>query len=593
MLKNYKNFIPFKMKLGDIYTLGNNFTRFYRSFGCWGLKKSEQFERLHPLIFEYQDKSINEMDDDFLIDMPSLAKKLKTVTSIVERKKGIIRFRSGIKRIVNLRELDVSNNQISLIPDEIMNLKQLQKMCLDSNNLSQINESLKYVATLEELSISNNSIYSIPDIFKWFNKLKYVDLSSNYINEISVSLLEMKELKELNLSNNLISKLDFPTLNIDKLKMEKIDLSNNGLLEVPSWIKGATNLTEINLSNNYIKSVPSFICNLPNLNFIDLRHNNIQDKNTDQELGRVQLKEKLDGKVLLDSRDLWKVKPLSIEDVLDEERKNDLYWNIGELSKFKRISPKSMPESFEKICEVLKDFEIMHGNLLKPQISSIKDFIYRDKNMNSSVWIPEITDLQKDSNTSVLIPEILDLIRAILNFSKKNQLIENVLFHISNKIQENINNMSNLLIDLRKFYMMCKFDVNETKSVLLFIKYMIALEKDNVFDFETILGDLNENSQLIKYWKYNLKEVIGFGEQSKMVIEQENPIRSPGYVLESFLKKFRPRLIISKLCEYINMNDYMKKEISNCQHDCVDTLQITEKLVERYLIENRILISNN
>lgn len=556
---------------------------------------------LYPLVFEYEGKNIEKMNDDFYIEMISMAKKLKSVTKIVERKKKVVRFRKLISKMKNLEQIDVSNNLISQIPNEIEDLKRLKNLCLDSNEISSVNQSLSKLTMLEHLSVSNNYIYTLPNIFSNLRSMISADFSSNYISEFPESLLKMNKLSELSLSDNLLYQFISSEFAIDNNVIERIDLSNNGISEVPMWIKGMSNLTHIDLSNNNIKSIPSFIKDLPNLVFVDLRHNNIVYQGSDGMFGRNEITGELDDKVLMDNRILWMVKPLKIEDVLQEAMKNDLYWNMEEISKLNRLIPNPKTNSHEKIYDILNEFNQQYGHLLNSQISSIMTFV------SQSLEAP----------VNILTPEIFDLMRAILVLSKKNQLIEETLFYISSKIGRN---KKQLLVDLRVLYTMYKFDAIESdkvksnielrkddglkndalirgifqeNNVLDFIKSLIALEKDNVFDFNTILGRLDSNPTLVRYWKNELNEVLGFDREDEVHLEENNPIGSAGYVVESFLKKFRPRFVISKLCEYLNKNEVAKKIISQTKHDFKDQFGVTEKMVERYLVENRLLISNN
>jgi len=59
------------------------------------------------------------------------------------------------------------------------------------------------------------------------------------------------------------------------IKLEKLDLHNNGLSSVPAEIGNLTNLTFLDLSANSLTSIPSEIANLTNLTELDLNGNNL------------------------------------------------------------------------------------------------------------------------------------------------------------------------------------------------------------------------------------------------------------------------------------------------------------------------------
>ncbi len=124
---------------------------------------------------------------------------------------------TGIERLINLRYLDLSDNNLSSIDLSNTNLSYLS---LAGNNITSID--LSNLTNLEELYLSNNNLSEID-----LGNLIYLEelrLSNNNISEINLS--NLTNLEDLRLSNNNLSSLDLSNnLNIEDLSLD-IDLYN-------------------------------------------------------------------------------------------------------------------------------------------------------------------------------------------------------------------------------------------------------------------------------------------------------------------------------------------------------------------------------
>ena len=113
----------------------------------------------------------------------------------------------GLENLINLRELDLSNNDIEKI-DGLSTLKRLRSLNLSFNKITKI-EGLSGLKSLEILNLSNNLIESISPI-----------------------LLQNTTITELYLTNNNISKKDDILSLITLQKLYTLDLSNNPIAEI-------------------------------------------------------------------------------------------------------------------------------------------------------------------------------------------------------------------------------------------------------------------------------------------------------------------------------------------------------------------------
>jgi len=98
----------------------------------------------------------------------------------------------------------------------------------------------------------------------------YLDLSREGLKEIPTEIIAFKNLKEIDLSNNKLTNLPldfiFPELSI-------LNLTNNKLHEFPSVICKNTGLTKLLMGKNYLTEIPECIGELYNLELLDIWFN--------------------------------------------------------------------------------------------------------------------------------------------------------------------------------------------------------------------------------------------------------------------------------------------------------------------------------
>ncbi|TNV78839.1 hypothetical protein FGO68_gene15172 [Halteria grandinella] len=147
-----------------------------------------------------------------------------------------------------LREMDLSDNQITSVPLEIQGCIKLNILTLSGNQLKDVSVLFK-VPALEYLYVSKNQLSSIytgdESSLEWSEcPLKVLDMEANQIAHIPSQLLKASRIHNLNLKGNLIKRAQL-------MKMEgleeyqarrkiKMDLVVNNNLDVDQNICGLT-----------------------------------------------------------------------------------------------------------------------------------------------------------------------------------------------------------------------------------------------------------------------------------------------------------------------------------------------------------------
>jgi Leucine-rich repeat (LRR) protein len=166
-------------------------------------------------------------------------------------------FPKEILLFKNLQVLDLQGNKIKELPEELGTLSNLQKLNLKGNRLETISISkLKY---LEDLNLSENkAIKSLPQGFENLINLVDLDLSRCSLTELP------KEIGVL-------------------IKLKTLNLYKNQLLTIPAEIGQLSSLQDLNLGENktftiFPKEIESLKSSLKDLNLEETTFGLSEDK---------------------------------------------------------------------------------------------------------------------------------------------------------------------------------------------------------------------------------------------------------------------------------------------------------------------------
>ncbi|CAH8557089.1 unnamed protein product [Schistosoma rodhaini] len=106
-----------------------------------------------------------------------------------------------------LRSLDLSFNNISMIPDIFDHLSNLSSLILSGNKIQNI-PSVQGLKSLHEFSASKNQLTLLPEGIQLLTNLAVLDVSYNNISNLPNDLFNLSNLKSANFSENSLT--DFP-----------------------------------------------------------------------------------------------------------------------------------------------------------------------------------------------------------------------------------------------------------------------------------------------------------------------------------------------------------------------------------------------
>ncbi|MFO6424113.1 protein kinase [Motilimonas sp. KMU-193] len=153
---------------------------------------------------------------------------------------GLTEFPSEIFTLADSLEiLDLSNNQLSSLPDDLHQLHQLKI-----------------------IFASNNCFDHLPEVLGQCPKLEMIGFKSNQIKQVSGASLPLQT-RWLILTDNQIEQL--PERMGEMYRLQKLALAGNQLTELPASMANCNNLELVRLSANRLSAIPNWLLTLPKL----------------------------------------------------------------------------------------------------------------------------------------------------------------------------------------------------------------------------------------------------------------------------------------------------------------------------------------
>ena len=172
-----------------------------------------------------------------------------------------------------LKELNLSNKEITKLPPEIGNLSNLRELDLSSNQLTSLPPGIGNLSRLTDLHLDNNQLKSLPHEIGNLSNLRTLYLYNNRLTSLPKEIGNLSNLTVLYLSGNRLTSLPLELGNLSNLT--DLHLDNNQLMSLPPEIGNLSNLYELDLESNQLTSLPPEIGKLPKLSIISLLFNPI------------------------------------------------------------------------------------------------------------------------------------------------------------------------------------------------------------------------------------------------------------------------------------------------------------------------------
>ncbi|CAH8382426.1 unnamed protein product [Eruca vesicaria subsp. sativa] len=164
--------------------------------------------------------------------------------------------------LLNLRVLNVSGNKLTYLPESITQCRSLVELDASFNNLACLPANIGYgLLNLERLSIQLNKIRYFPNSICEMRSLKYLDAHMNEIHGLPVAIGRLTSLEVLNVSGNFSDLTELPDTISDLADLKELDVSNNQIRVLPDSFFRLEKLEKVNLDGNPLEFPPQEMIN--------------------------------------------------------------------------------------------------------------------------------------------------------------------------------------------------------------------------------------------------------------------------------------------------------------------------------------------
>lgn len=141
---------------------------------------------------------------------------------------------------------------------------------------NSIKPHLEHAQKTGVCNLAKQDLPELPEGLQSLNKnLRTLDVSENKISILPSYIGTFGQLKILNIGKNRISSL--PAEIGQLVKLETLLANNNRLMHLPGTLSNLRSLRDVSLASNQLKSFPTHLCALKNLSSLDLSHNKITE----------------------------------------------------------------------------------------------------------------------------------------------------------------------------------------------------------------------------------------------------------------------------------------------------------------------------
>ncbi|KAI6660052.1 hypothetical protein LOD99_14393 [Oopsacas minuta] len=163
---------------------------------------------------------------------------------------------NNLQKLVCLRDLDLSHNQLTRIPTELFKLTNLRRLNLSYCELKDIPSSIETWIQLQTLDLSGNSICFLPHNLCELTQLKRIFLSDNRLqmDGIPKNIGNMINLESFIAARNQL--VSVPASMCTCLQLKKLVLTSNRLITLPEGFRSMTQLVKLELDDNPQLIVP-------------------------------------------------------------------------------------------------------------------------------------------------------------------------------------------------------------------------------------------------------------------------------------------------------------------------------------------------
>ncbi|EAY24292.1 leucine-rich repeat domain-containing protein [Microscilla marina] len=145
----------------------------------------------------------------------------------LQKVKPFVSLETALKAPEKVIKLDLWNADLAAFPKEVFQLKNLQALNLNFNQLKEVPTEIAQLKYLQELRLGHNQLTSYPAHLSALPHLRVLDLHGNRLPDIPAAIAKLTLLEELHLHENQLTNLNSAWTTLAKLRF--VNLSENQL----------------------------------------------------------------------------------------------------------------------------------------------------------------------------------------------------------------------------------------------------------------------------------------------------------------------------------------------------------------------------
>ncbi|GBG27835.1 Leucine-rich repeat-containing protein 1 [Hondaea fermentalgiana] len=200
-------------------------------------------------VYKLKQLTSLELQGNGLQGLPDKMGKLELLTHLDISDNSLSKLPKSLSLLTNLETVHASSNALSAI-DSLSTMFELRELHLGGNELESIPEAFSNIGKqMTSLDLSENNLSELPDIFDSFSMLHTIDLSANRLSDLPNSLAS-DAVTAIMLRNNALS--EAPQVLEQMPNLGQLTLDGNQLSEVPDFLPDADQLVYLTLGSNAI-----------------------------------------------------------------------------------------------------------------------------------------------------------------------------------------------------------------------------------------------------------------------------------------------------------------------------------------------------
>lgn len=168
---------------------------------------NSKLESVDPSLYNMPALNELQLQENELSVIPAGISKLHGLTKLSFYKNKIRELPKDLFEM-NLKVIDLYYNELEVVPEAIAKLKKLEILYLAHNKIYSLPESIGELTNLDQFYIHHNRLSVLPHSISKLSGLKTARVNDNYLSEFPAQFLQMAGLKDLDVSNNQLTTLD-------------------------------------------------------------------------------------------------------------------------------------------------------------------------------------------------------------------------------------------------------------------------------------------------------------------------------------------------------------------------------------------------